>query len=201
MSSQQKKVEGVPIIGQYPELPTGCEATALTMLLNWAGVEVEKREVAQSLPKESTPREQAGVMVGGHPNRAFIGDPFTADSYGVFHQPIAKLLDSYLPGRALDLTGITFDELLAISVSRPVVVWATIELKKPRVVITWRDEQTHELIHWQSPEHCMTLVGYDQEHVLIHDPHTGGCEAYERDLFQNRWEQLGCQAVTVTLEE
>jgi len=198
--TQGKRVPGVPVIGQYPVLPTGCEATALTMLLQWSGVAVSKEEVADALVKEPAPFEQEGKLVGGHPNRAFIGDPYSQESYGVFHKPIAAALETFLPGRADDVTGLSFEELLAIVDSgRPAVVWATIELKEPRKTTTWMDlTGSGEQITWQSPEHCMTLTGYTAEAVIINDPHTARTEHYPRDLFRTRWEQLGRQAVTIS---
>ena len=195
----EKRIDGVPVILQYPLLPTGCEATALTMLLNWAGIAVEKHEVADALVKEPNPFEEAGEWKGGNPYRAFIGDPYSKESYGTFHGPIASLLDQYLPGRADDLTGTTFEGLLSvIDAGKPAVVWATIEMKEPRHTTSWRDiRDPGTEIRWLSPEHCMTLVGYDDSRVIINDPHTGKEESYARELFQQRWEQLGRQAVTV----
>lgn len=49
------EIPDVPVLSQNPELPTGCEATATTMLLQWAGVQVNKSEVADALPKEDMP--------------------------------------------------------------------------------------------------------------------------------------------------
>jgi uncharacterized protein YvpB len=199
MKKSSHLIPNVPVIGQYPMLPTGCEATALTMVLRWAGVAVKKEEVADALVKEPLPHEREGVLVGGNPYRAFIGDPYSKESYGVFHGPIFETLECYLPEQAEDRTGCSFEELLALVASgRPVVVWATIELKEPRYTDTWQDVTGNGTeIRWQSPQHCMTLVGFTEEHVVINDPHTAGTEHYPRELFQLRWEQLGRQAVTV----
>lgn len=35
----------VPLVCQLPELPTGCETTALTMVFNYNGVDVTKTEM------------------------------------------------------------------------------------------------------------------------------------------------------------
>ncbi|MDR1449660.1 MAG: C39 family peptidase, partial [Propionibacteriaceae bacterium] len=53
----------VPYLSQLPELPTGCEATAIAMLLQYAGLDWSKLDVADALP------------VSGDPNRGFYGDP------------------------------------------------------------------------------------------------------------------------------
>lgn len=194
-----KEISNVPIIGQYPALPTGCEATALTMLLQWAGVQAKKEEVAEALVKEPLPHEKDGILYGGNPYRAFVGDPFTKESYGVFHAPIAALLNQYLPGRAKDISGCSFDEVLKeLEKGSPLVAWTTIELKEPHHTDTWNDiDGSGHQIQWMSPQHALLLVGYTDDKVIAHDPHTNGRELYDRKLFQQRWEQLGCQAVAI----
>jgi uncharacterized protein YvpB len=193
-------IQGVPVLYQYPVLPTGCEATALTMLLNWAGVDVQKTDVAKALPKVPLPYEVDGQWFGGNPNRGFVGDPFEKDSFGVFHAPIAQMLDRYLPGRAEDLSGGTIEDVFAaLDSGRPVIVWATIKLKEGRITDVWRDEDGTE-IRWISPQHCMLMIGYDDEYVIINDPDTGKTEHYPLGLFIERWELLGRQAVTVKAE-
>ncbi|WP_157729405.1 C39 family peptidase [Tumebacillus algifaecis] len=191
------EIQGIPVINQYPVLPTGCEATALTMLLNWAGVDVLYTEVAKALPKVALPHEVDGKWYGGNPNKGFIGDPFQKESYGVFHGPIAELIERYLPGLAVDLSGGSLAEVLAVLDSgRPVVVWATLKLREGRVTDVWQDEDGTE-IRWISPQHCMLMTGYDDQHVIINDPDTGAVEHYPRELFEDRWVLLGRQAVTV----
>lgn len=40
------EIENFPMVLQLPELPTGCEVTALTMALNYQGLPAEKAEMA-----------------------------------------------------------------------------------------------------------------------------------------------------------
>jgi uncharacterized protein YvpB len=193
----------VPVINQLPELYNGCEVTSLTMLLNWAGVAVDKVQVADDLPKNPTSRviDSSGTITyWGDPNKGFVGD-ITGENpgFGVYHGPIAALLNRYLPGKAIDLTGSSFSDILHyVSIGKPVIVWTT-QTFAP----------TNEWVTWQSPsgpvkttfdEHCVLLVGYDMDKkvVYINDP-MGGIPAKEISLqpFQESWEQLGKQAVSV----
>jgi len=198
-SIKSKIISDVPVIYQYPVLPTGCEATALTMLLQWFGVTVTKEAVADSLIKEPLPFEENGKMKGGNPYRAFVGDPYTKESFGAFHGPIAQALNKFLPDQSDDVTGLTFQDLLnKIKENKPVIIWMSLDLKELHVTDTWSDiNNSEETIIWKSPEHCALLIGFDEDSVFINDPHTGKTEKYPSKIFQQRWEELGKQAVTI----
>jgi len=47
-----------------------------------------------------------------------VGDPFLGTGYGTFHEPIAQLLDRYLPGEAVDLTPLIHAEWERLRVRR-----------------------------------------------------------------------------------
>ncbi|MFC4769873.1 C39 family peptidase [Effusibacillus consociatus] len=193
----QKKIEGVPAIPQYPELPAGCEATTITMILNWAGIRVNKEDIAKDIPKEPIPDYRNGKYIGGNPDAGFLGDPFSESGYGVFDKPVITILNQYLPGRALNLTGTSFEKILStVESGAPVMVWITRHLKEPTVSDTWEDSNGKQ-IKWLSPQHTMLVVGYSQTEVMVNDPQTGATVSYPRDLFEKRWTQMGSHAVSV----
>lgn len=187
----------VQAIGQYPELPSGCEPTAAAMLLNWAGVNVAKEDAARAIPKGPLPAIKNGVMCGSSPDNVFIGDPFSSKGLGAFHEVIADLIDKYLPDQADDVSGTSFDEILSIIDSdRPVIVWSTIGLSTPGSTLTWYDENGKK-VNWRSPEHVYLMVGYEANKVYVDDPNTGRMQSYPMSMFKERWEQMGRQAVTI----
>ena len=58
---KSSRVYGIKQIMQLPELPTGCEVTALTMVLNFFGHDADKLEIAQDyLEKEKLSIEILG---------------------------------------------------------------------------------------------------------------------------------------------
>lgn len=193
-----KEITGAPSIAQLPELPTGCEAVAATMLLKWAGINVEKEDVARALPKGWLPSRQNGAIYGSNPNSVFIGDPFSDNGLGVYHQPIASLIESFLPGQSKDITGAKFESILKeIDGGRPVIVWATMNMAEPNLIATWHDGKGGR-VKWIAPEHAFLLTGYTDNDVIVNDPYTGKRQLYSISLFKDRWESMGSQAVTVS---
>ncbi|MGG1556296.1 C39 family peptidase [Paenibacillus ferrarius] len=189
-------LRAIPALSQLPELPNGCEAVAATMLLNWAGLPISKEDVAAALPKGELPyTNEDGAVVGGNPRDVFVGDPFDV-GYGIYHAPIAALMQQWLPGRIEDVTGIAFASLLELPAKgRPVMVWATEHMDMPYLDLEWEDPDG-ELVEWYQPEHALLLVGSDDEYAYLNDPMTGRQEAYSLDAFEQAWEAMGSQAIT-----
>ncbi|OPH50685.1 hypothetical protein BC351_35835 [Paenibacillus ferrarius] len=194
---QQAPLQSIPAISQLPELPNGCEAVAATMLLNWAGVPVTKEEVADALPRGPMPYEnEDGAFVGGNPQDVFVGDPYGI-GYGIYHKPIAHMMEHWLPGRVKDISGASFEELLAvISSGRPAMVWATEHMDTPYLDLEWEDEDD-QLVQWYQPEHALLLTGWDEDTAYLNDPMTGKRESYGIADFRSAWELMGSQAIIV----
>lgn len=193
-----KEIPGAPSLTQMPVLPSGCEAVAATMLLNWAGVPVSPEEAASALPKGSMPSRQNGSICGSNPNSVFIGDPFSDSGLGVYHKPIASLVEGYLPGKAKDISGTGFENVLKeIDKGHPVIVWATMNMAEPSLIATWYDRYGNK-VKWIAPEHAFLLTGYTGTDVIVNDPYTGKRQIYSKDTFKSRWESMGSQAVTVS---
>ncbi len=51
-SVQEKVILDVPLISQKPELKYGCEVTSLAMVLQHAGIKVNKMQLANSIQKK-----------------------------------------------------------------------------------------------------------------------------------------------------
>lgn len=127
----------------------------------------------------------------------FVGDPF-ARGYGVFHEPIVNIIDHYLPGRSVDLTGTSFNEILeTVRRGKPIVVWATEQMADPVEADAWEDHDGNH-VDWLEPEHALLMTGWDDDYVYMNDPVTGKQEKYELAQFEEVWEQMGSQAVTVS---
>ncbi len=190
-----------PIIAQYPELPRGCEVTSLAMLLQDAGVKIDKMTLAKEVKKDPTPyKKENGKVYFGNPYKGFVGDMYTKKNpgYGVYHGPIADLATHYLPARIIDFTGSDFDAV-KMYLSNDTPVWVVTNAKYQELPIhyfqTWHTKDGLVKITYQ--EHSVLVTGYDENYIYFNDPLTGikNKKAPKQDFIKS-WVQMGSQAIT-----
>lgn len=139
-----------------------------------------------------------GVDYGPNPEKEFAGDPFTTDSYGCYAPVIVEAINKNSTRcQAQDCSGEPLSDLFGyISQGTPVLIWATVDMEPARVGNTWTLENG-EVFTWIAGEHCLVLVGYEDGLVYLNDPYTGQQACYEEETVEQRYEELGCQAVLV----
>ena len=180
---------------QKPELPTGCEVTSLTAVLNHIGINVDKCTLADDFLDK-------GQVGKTDPHRAFVGNPRKSNSFGCFSPVIVNCANKYLssvnsPYRAYDISGKELSELISLTQKNtPVIIWATISMVKSYPANVWTIGTNK--VSWIAEEHCMVLHGYNSEtdRVLVADPLKGNVE-YPRELFETRYNELLQQAVVI----
>ena len=180
---------GVQNILQKPDLPAGPEITCLTIVLNYLGDYVDKVHLAENYlvlaePGTTTPFE------------AYLGDPKIAKgSYGCYAPVIVDTANRYFKDKgntnkkAMDVSGSTLEELLGyVKNGTPVLVWGTTNLVATKVTASW--EINGELLEWRGYEHCVVLMGYNQNRstVIVADPLRGIVE-YDMEMFYKRYQE------------
>ena len=199
-------VSGVNPILQNPELPSGCEVTALTMLLNYRGFSVSKEVLASDyLPYDNDIYYVNGTRYAANPWRTFVGEPHT-QRFGCYAPVVVKTANRFLAEQgsglqAVDLTGAGIEACYEkVARGEPVLVWATIGLADPESLTQygWIDKESGKWFHWVTGEHCYVLTGYTPATVSVCDPLEGEM-VYNRALFEQRYEALYCQAVSIEL--
>ncbi len=104
----------VPLISQLPELPTGCEITAVTMLLRFKGIVVDKLTVVKEMPLHKS-----------DPHQGYVGNPYDKSGWTIYPQALQKLIKKYT-GSVQDLTGHSLSALeQQLSEEKPVVAWVS----------------------------------------------------------------------------
>lgn len=181
-------------IEQNPELPTGCEVTALTSTLNYFGYDIDKLTLADSyLPK--------GEIGKTHPNEAFIGNPRSKHSYGAYAPVITETANTYLKEvnskyKAYNISGNDFSELTKYLYNGyPVIIWATMNMSQSYLTTKW-NLKTGEF-QWRANQHCLVLVGFTEDDYIIADPLKKGLTYYDKDLVEKRYNELYKQAVVI----
>lgn len=197
-SNNDEKVilSNVPLIQQLPELDRGCEVTSLAIMLQYAGIAVDKMQLANEIKKVDFMND--GVR--GNPNEGFVGSiyTFSESGYGVYHRPLFQLAKKYLPNKAVDLTGKSIEELYkSVKSGQPVVMItnATFAPLDEDEFTTWETNSGDVSITYN--EHCVVLIGYDEEFVYIRDPLEDSLDVkVPRGEFEKAWMQMGSQAIS-----
>jgi len=183
-------------ISQLPELPTGCEITALTTVLNYLGFNTDKLNMAENYLKYADSFE-------GNFYDYFIGDPTQGNGWGCFAPAITLAAQEFLEDnnstlKAHNISGASLQTLFEeVADGNPVIVWSTSK---------WGTETTYTPIkingntvfNWPSNEHCVVLTGFNLEKntVYISDPLD---DIVERDLteFAKAYSAYYKQAVVI----
>ena len=184
-------IENFSVINQNPSLPTGCEVTSLTMVLNYYGNDITNTELASNYLNTGS--------LGSNPYVNFVGSPFSSSAYGCYSPVIVDCATSF-GANAVNISYCSYSELLNyVSEGYPVIVWGTMGMTATRYgSSSWTDSEGNTVI-WRGNEHCLVLVGYDvsADIAYLADPLTGEIESYNLKTFLQRWVEQDSQAVLV----
>ncbi len=181
---------------------TGCESVTAVMLLQYLGCDISIYDFIDNYLEKEPFTESDGVLYGPSPYEKFVGDPYDREAMGCYAPVIQKAMQRVLGDgyRVLDETGSDIEYLLRSYIDRdmPVALWATIDLRDIIVGPSWTLRDSGESFTWLSNEHCMLLVGYDDEHYIFNDPwNNNGIVAYDKATVEDRYIKQHRQAVTV----
>lgn len=197
----QKVLSDVPIIAQRPTFPTGCESVSAVIALQYAGVDISVADfVDKYLDKSSHFYNENGKRYGPDPYKVFVGSPRSTASYGcmapVIENAVKKIVGSRLTVK--NKTGYTLPMLCKDYIDKgiPCVVWVSIGMLATYKSASWtlEDGSTY---HFPANEHCMVLIGYSDTHYYFSDPYRGAHVKYSRSISEQRYEELGRQALVV----
>ncbi|TCP26025.1 uncharacterized protein YvpB [Scopulibacillus darangshiensis] len=192
---KQKVLIDAPQVMQNPELARGCEVTSLDMMLQDAGVDVDKMTLANKIKK--VPFKKNGVR--GNPNDGFVGNmaTFSESGLGVYHGPLADLAEKYLPNRIIDMTGQSFDSVIdQLKKGIPVVVITNYTFKPiPESHFrTWHTASGDVKVTYD--QHAVLITGFDDDSIYFNNPLGGKNVKTDRNEFVEAWKQLGKQAIS-----
>lgn len=203
-------IEGVEVIPQV-EFKAGCETYACTMLLQTLGYDMNERMFMENYLEIRYPSyDENGNMYAPDMYSSQVGDIY--GGWGVYCTAMAKYMNHYLSDvnsdqKATAIENVPLEELCREYVSKgiPVMIWGTVEMLEPYPRFTWTvdyvDENAHYKIgdqfSWLQHEHCLVLIGWDEENFYFADSCAGKVSVFEKELSETRYETLGMQAIVV----
>lgn len=187
------KIE-VPYIDQSGKFPTGCESVSAVMLLHYLGCSLSVREFIEKYLEKADFERRGSELWGANPWEKFCGSPYAEDGFGCYAPVIYRALEKIFKERMLsykayDETGASMERLLTeyIDAGMPVIFWACINMREPVTGPEWKLLDSGETFTWISNEHCMLLVGYDEDGYYFNDPYeNNGLICYPRELTEKR---------------
>ncbi|WP_051348409.1 C39 family peptidase [Peribacillus kribbensis] len=191
----------VPLVKQNPELKYGCEITSLAMVLQYAGIHVDKMTLSRQIKIENDPlitSKSGNILRWGDPEKGFVGDMtgVSKRGYAVYDKPIVDLMERYLPGRTVNLTKNDFSSILFhLSNGSPVITWTTGDYRVPDRPESWK--HGNKIIHTPMDLHAVVVCGYDSQYLYLNDPLSGQKSlSVPKSVFIQSWKALGCRAVS-----
>jgi uncharacterized protein YvpB len=191
----------VPLIKQRPELPTGCEGVALTMALQYYGINVDKQTIVDQMPLDATlatRNEDGSIKTWGDPEDGFVGDP-RDDGITINPNPLKQVLDQYRNG-GIALYGKDFSVVQNyVASGKPVLVWFTISHEMP-ILRYWHTPAGKEVFA-PRPLHCIVVTGVDSNFVYFNDCEStelsGKDVKVEKNKFIKIYDAMGRRALVV----
>lgn len=180
---------------QLPQLKTGCEATALTTVLNYHGFPVKKTTIVD----QYMPIRRKGF---GNINQTFLGNPYGV-GMGIYPPGLRKTANRYLEKkntklRAYDISGSSITAICDnVAKGNPVCVWVTCNInKKPQTHIRWTYKGKKYSFSYD--EHCVAVIGFNRKKdtVIVANPLNGIC-SYPRKTFAKRYKEMGKRALVI----
>ncbi|MBP0978454.1 MAG: C39 family peptidase [Oscillospiraceae bacterium] len=203
---EKKIISSVKSMLQSPELPTGCEATGLTIAVRWYGYDVSKNDMAMKYMPRQDFYYSGGKLIGADFITTFAGDPSRNDmSYGCYIPCMVKTVNNYFQAvgssyRGKDISGKELEDLFPyLANNTPVVLISTPELVNPRTGDSWYTTDGR-YVTWQRGHHCTVLIGYDKTRSKVYcaDPMMlKGVVEWDIAQFKNIYNQKGKHAMII----
>lgn len=198
-----KKIIDAPYIDQSEKWPTGCESVTAVMALKYIGADITVDEFIGGCLVTDGFETRDGALYGPDPDQAFVGSPYDRDSFGCYSPVIKSALEKAAgAGIAVDdLDGEPMESLIRNYIDNdiPVIFWSTIDMLESYDGSSWRLKNDESRIFtWRCNEHCLLLVGYDDDMYYFNDPWANhGLIGYEKDLAEKRHADMRSMALAV----
>ena len=196
------KLLDIKNINQNDGYPTGCESVSAVMILKYYGFDVSVEEFIKGNLETSFLEYKNGQAYGDGPWEKYIGDPTKTSGFGCYAPVMERALNKYLPDNytVSNITGYEVERIITKYIDNdiPVMMWVTLTMRNPGNGKNWIIKSTNEKFVWPAGEHCMVLVGYDNDHYYFNDPYNNnGLVMYEKEKVEEVYKVMGSQAIAI----
>ena len=198
-----KKIIDVEHIDQRKNYPTGCESISTIMCLHYNNITITPEDFIDNYLDKGIFYYKNGQLFGPNPAQKFVGSPYDENSYGCYEPVITKALNKLIADKNLNyevknLTNVKMEDIITNYIDKdiPVIFWATMGMRHFTYGNAWIVPETEEKFQWRGREHCLLLVGYDNDNYYFNDPlEKGSPTPYNKTLVQKRHEEQYSMAV------
>ena len=184
----------VPCRMQYPSLPNGCEAVALTNVMLFYGFSL----TTDYLADHYIPRSTSNFVT------KYWGNPHDSTGNSIAAPGLAMAANKYLKAqksalKAYNLTGAKFSELLdLVEDGKPVIIWTT--MYQAKLGRQYSTTQTYKGVDYKvyTNSHTVVLRGFDRKkkEVYLSDS-ISGYTTFDLDWIADLYAARGSQAVVI----
>lgn len=201
------EIEPYAIINNTPTDERGVWTETIEVEIEKEDKSIDKEEIEdddnqdKDNKEEEIQKEMREVTYASDPFKVFVGHPsknYDQGSYGCYAPPIIEALEK-CNINCIDISGCTEKELLKnIEEGNPIVVWGTYDAREVEEKEEWLfpDGQEGSYIHLKG-EHCMVLIGYDDDKIYLNDPIAGKDVSQPKEIFFKNWKKLYSQAISI----
>ena len=189
------------------QYPTGCESVSTIMCLHYYGIQITVDEFIQNYLESGEITEKDGQLYAPDPFEKFVGSPYSDYSFGCYEPVIEKALNKLIKEKNLNyevknLNNVPMDEIIINYIDKdiPVIYWATMHMKETIYNKSWIIPETGKKYDWKGREHCLLLVGYDNEKdgYYFNDPLTDEVLImYNKALVEKRHQEQYSNALAI----
>ena len=205
INNTEHVIPNVPYIDQTNDYPTGCESISTIMCLHYWKINITPEEFIDKYLDKGIFYFKNGRLFAPHPSDKFVGSPYDDNSYGCYEPVIEKTLNKLISDKNLNyevknLTGVEMDKIISDYIGKdiPAIFWATIDMKQYFNGSIWTIPETGEKFQWRAREHCLLLVGYNDNEYVFNDPwHNHGQIGYNKKLVERNHKDQYSMAVAL----
>ena len=188
--------------------PTGCESVSTVICLNYLGINITVDEFIKKYLESGEIIKKDNQLYAPSPFDKFVGSPYDDDfSFGCYEPVIEKAVNKLIKEKNLNyevknLNNVPMTEIISNYIDKdiPVIFWATMYMKETIFNKSWIILETGENFDWRGREHCLLLVGYDDEKdgYYFNDPLVDQeLILYNKDLVEKRHQEQFSNALAI----